>query len=170
MFFLGDGICDDFANIKGCLYDKGDCCHYANYSLSHSQCSDCFCYVNMSTFYGTLNCYEKVVTTTGDHRWTADLGNGFCNLHLNNVDKLFDAGDCCLDKMAKEDDCKKSNIYCHSETIGDGKCHDNNNGPLCDYDLGDCCVHPGQMNTTECCRCDCHSHINYYFWDDYKIG
>ena len=128
---------------------------------------ECFCHVNMSNFYGTLknNCYGKVVANY--EKWTTGLGNGLCDSNMNNVDSLFDAGDCCFENLAKNDYCKKSNIYCHSETIGDGKCHDNNNGPLCDYDLGDCCLRPSQLNTTECCKCDCHNQINYDFWDDY---
>ena len=51
--------------------------------------------------------------------------------------------------------------------MGDGKCHDNNNGPLCDYDLGDCCVRPGELISDECCRCDCHSDAMFDFWSDY---
>ena len=170
MFFLGDGICDDFANTKACLYDMGDCCYYSNYNVSHSKCSECFCHVNLSNFYGTLkeSCYDKVVKS--DSKWTSDLGNGICDLTLNNIETLFDAGDCCYDPSKNESHCQKSNLFCDSVTIGDGKCHDNNNGPLCDYDLGDCCVRPSQMNRTECCRCDCHSDTNFDFWNDYMNG
>ena len=121
----------------------------------------------MSNFYGTLkeSCYEKVVAINSI--WTNNIGNQICDPSLNKVETLFDAGDCCYDKSVNDTECKKSNIYCDSETIGDGKCHDNNNGPLCDYDLGDCCGPPRHMNRTECCRCDCHSEGNYDFWDDY---
>ena len=124
----------------------------------------------MSNFYRTLkdSCYEKVFVAKSQ-KWTSDMGNGICDLHLNSVNKLFDVGDCCHDNLANDDYCKKSNIYCHSKTMGDGKCHDNNNGPLCDYDLGDCCVRPGQMNATECCRCECHNDLSYDWWDDYKL-
>ena len=74
MIFLGDGICDDFANTKACLFDLGDCCDSTNYTLSHATCFECFCHVNMSYFYGTLKdtCFEKVVP--GDSKWTSDMG------------------------------------------------------------------------------------------------
>ena len=79
-------------------------------------------------------------------------GNGKCDLNLNNVENFFDAGDCCLPEF--EEFCIKSNLLCDEETLGDGICQDFNNGPLCNYDLGDCCV-ISQQN--DCCFCFCPS-------------
>ena len=56
--------------------------------------------------------------------------------------------------------------------MGDGKCQDYNNGPKCDYDLGDCCgidVGPGQ-NGTQCCFGKCHeSNESLDYWMDYGL-
>ena len=111
------------------------------------------------------------------------LGNGECNLQWNNIENYFDFGDCCLKdvKCRKEiqfggnggnfnmfdiiddsiktfecpmDVCVKSNIYCNAAQLGDGICQDYNNGPFCDFDLGDCCLHTPQ-NSSSCCDCDC---------------
>ena len=96
------------------------------------------------------------------------LGDGICNLQWNNVENYFDVGDCCLDNTlcAKYiyytgnrlysslvndfnnyidcplDICVKSNIYCNVTQLGDGICQDYNNGPLCDFDQGDCYLGP----------------------------
>ena len=38
--WIGDGICDDSANIQKCYYDKGDCCDKdSNFDL----CTKCLC-------------------------------------------------------------------------------------------------------------------------------
>ena len=132
---LGDGYCDDNANNKKCFYDKGDCCLYDDPD-TYSLCSECFCYVNITEKFEDIDCFkvlESIFFMTGPD---SIVGNGVCDLDLNNVDKFFDAGDCCLDESNLN--CKKSNVICNSNKIGDGKCQDYNNGPNCNYDLGDC--------------------------------
>ena len=39
---VGDGYCDDEANIVECGYDFKDCCHLDS---DQSLCTDCFCYI-----------------------------------------------------------------------------------------------------------------------------
>ena len=46
-----------------------------------------------------------------------------------------------------------SNLFCVEEKLGDGICQDFNNGPLCNYDLGDCCSR-NLINKSECCYCN----------------
>ena len=115
-------------------------------------------------------------------------GNGFCDLHLNQntPENFFDVGDCCLEDLkcghnfynfsgqwstpeyhCPENTCIKSNIFCIPEEIGDGICQDHNNGPFCDYDLGDCCL--GPTNTTECCDCHC-KYGSLYYNENYFSG
>ena len=45
--------------------------------------------------------------------------------------------------------------------MGDGICQDYNNGPLCDYDLGDCCLSLDKLIYDECCDCICHLDYDY---------
>ena len=45
--FIGDGYCDDNANIEVCFYDKGDCCRFENPN-TFSMCSSCQCKINIS--------------------------------------------------------------------------------------------------------------------------
>ena len=88
---------------------------------------------------------------------------------------LFDAGDCCLEDLIcrrcdslldmfscedvdcpVENPCITSNLFCVPEELGDGKCQDHNNGPFCDYDLGDCCI-MDESATETCCLCTPHN-------------
>ena len=115
-------------------------------------------------------------------------GDGYCDLNHNNAENFFDVGDCCLEdlqcrlkffnftnfipRFCPENTCIKSNTFCILEELGDGICQDHNNGPFCDYDLGDCCLagcEGGQWqtfclgspkNTTECCDCLCKHHFD----------
>ena len=50
----------------------------------------------------------------------------------------------------------KNNLVCNENELGDGICQDYNNGPLCDYDLGDCCLRFLPNENDECCFCFCH--------------
>ena len=169
-----DRICDDKANTEECHFDLGDCCEYQN---DFSTCQDCFCHTKTSAIT------ESIQNCEVDFRqysyWFWYLGDGLCQLDLNNAQNLFDAGDCCLnftqcdwpleensmtqmtgaiiwDSMkidCPEHVCVKSDVYCNQEQMGDGICHDNNNSILCDYDLGDCCV-PDTVEDS-CCLCLC---------------
>ena len=129
---------------------------------------------------------SKLIVSYRDH-----LGNGYCDLNYNNEDNFFDVGDCCLEdlqcrlkfynftnfvpRFCPENTCIKSNLFCIPEELGDGICQDHNNGPFCDYDLGDCCLTggledldlvrgtfaiEGPKNTTECCDCLCKANFN----------
>ena len=165
--FVGDNHCDDEANIENCLYDSGDCCDYKS---DKSTCQDCFCYVPKSDL--------KANRTWSIHMF--DLGDGECDLRWNNIENYFDVGDCCLNNTrcvfdsypdlkpqdipigtetkhpCPEDICVKSNIYCISSQLGDGLCQDHNNGPLCDLDLGDCCL-PSRYDFDTCVECNCRT-------------
>ena len=106
------------------------------------------------------------------------LGDGKCTLSHNTEEFFFDIGDCCLDaeflqcrlKFMNQTDfvtvdcpavssCIWSNIYCVPEELGDGNCQDHNNGPFCDYDLGDCCTKDEKVDH-ECCQCTCRQPFN----------
>ena len=78
------------------------------------------------------------------------------------------AGDCCFD-LEEIHQCIDSNVFCDLDTLGDGKCQDYNNGPKCDFDLGDCCrIDVGyNENGTQCCHCQCRGHDpnqDYEYW------
>lgn len=93
-----------------------------------------------------------------------DLGNGLCDLKFNNKEFFFDIGDCCFEWTSKHFNgdtlkyeytyphCIKSNNFCIPEELGDGICQDHNNGPFCQYDLGDCCL---LFHGDDCCGCAC---------------
>ena len=76
---IGDGICDDLYNIRGCNYDGGDCC---TPDSNFASCSQCECIVDTPT--NTL------------------IANGFCNDITNNVECSYDGGDCCGSCIVKE--------------------------------------------------------------------
>ena len=167
-----DQICDDEANIEECQFDLGDCCDYQN---DFSLCEDCFCHTKTSIVNESIqNCK---VDQKQWFNWYGYLGDGICQVDLNNPQNFFDAGDCCLNFTqcdrpvdatmitdviigdniiidCPEHICVKSNVFCNQELMGDGICHDNNNSILCDFDLGDCCV-PDKIEDS-CCVCICH--------------
>ena len=47
-------------------------------------------------------------------------------------------------------------MVCNKNELGDGICQDYNNGPICDYDLGDCCTRFLPNEYDVCCNCWCH--------------
>ena len=141
----GDNYCDDQANVPECGYDFKDCCVLEN---DRSLCEDCYCHV--LDFNLTCNVENWA------ENWY-NLGDSICDLHLNNVENLFDLGDCCLEENLQdldlcrddssiswigcpENPCIKSNVFCIEDQLGDGICQDHNNSPFCEYDLGDCCL------------------------------
>ena len=80
----------------------------------------------------------------------------------------------CPDKV-----CIKSNNFCIPHQLGDGICQDHNNGPFCNFDLGDCCLrfsddHNNEEFLTDCCTCSCHadgSTLDYYsIFSEYNWG
>ena len=109
-----------------------------------------------------------------------------CDINRNTEEYFFDIGDCCLDSSSEysckhtyseetfaleytncpENLCIKSNNFCIPEELGDGICQDHNNGPFCDYDLGDCCSTNNYYwvisDSKDCCACFCHEHVFYF--------
>ena len=62
--FVGDGFCDDIANIEECNYDGGDCC---GPNISMDFCFECNCFEvggNHSS-YGTT--FPSTITIDGNH-------------------------------------------------------------------------------------------------------
>ena len=168
----GDGFCDDEANTVECGYDFNDCCQIGN---DRTLCEDCFCFASEDE---RVLIQEKHFERCSMKIYQHHLGNELCDLNRNNEDHFFDAGDCCLEdvscqvsffnitdeiqKYCPENPCIKSNIFCVQEELGNGRCEDYNNGPYCDYDLGDCCLSCGssvQLLSEEsdggCCECSC---------------
>ena len=174
----GDGFCDDEANIPECGYDFKDCCQMEN---DRTICEDCFCIVTEDDKASVKQKhFERCTSYFYNH-----LGNRWCDLNQNNEDHYFDFGDCCLediscrvkffnqtdfvDKYCPPNPCIKSNIFCVKEELGNGICEDYNNGPYCDYDLGDCCLSPpnhswttpGEISKRDCCVCSCKQSALY---------
>ena len=170
----GDEYCDDEANIVECRYDLQDCCHMES---DRSICTDCLCYIPEEENILLDEEYNKNCQNIAVWAW----GDGMCDLTLNNRENYFDVGDCCIDnpkclssilsfhfEECPENPCIQSNIFCISEELGDGICQDHNNGPFCQYDLGDCCLVPG--NFTSCgCNCGCKYDILLYDYDSFMI-
>ena len=168
----GDEYCDDEANIVECGYDLKDCCDMDN---DRTLCTDCLCYIPEEENILLEEQYNENCHNIHINAW----GDGFCDLDLNNNENYFDIGDCCLenpaclstiftsfitDEPCPENVCIQSNIFCISEELGDGICQDHNNGPFCQYDLGDCCFVPG--NLTDCdCNCSCKKDNMIYDYD-----
>ena len=177
----GDGFCDDEVNNEFCNYDGGDCC---NQYLDRSMCTDCFCHIEYFPTKEYLNC-PQVNLVNG--KWSfAGHGNGHCDEEFNNYEEFFDAGDCCLQNptifydgseinpisqslfpkyadpprpcLENECVCILNNLVCNATQLGDGICQDFNNGPLCEHDLGDCClkIWLPYESKGNCCNCFCH--------------
>ena len=113
----------------------------------------------MKCDYDGGDCCSSIVTD-----WQL-VGNGDCQLYLNNEKCTYDGGDCCItiyygDSKCDTDndnpgcghdggDCCQGNI----ETIGNGICEDENNNARCSFDGGDCCL--ANLNTASCSECKC---------------
>ena len=95
------------------------------------------------------------------------IGDGICNMDVNNLFYFFDGGDCCeenvtnfelfSDNLDLKPNPKSTCIpslgysYCIEAQLGDGKCQDYNNSPLCQFDFGDCC----NAASESCCNREC---------------
>ena len=156
----GDDYCDDEANIVECGYDFDDCCQIDS---DRSLCTDCICYIPEEEKILLDEKYSKNCQNSHVNIW----GDGFCDILENNKDNYFDVGDCCLENpiclsttwqtkadLCPENPCIQSNIFCILDELGDGMCQDYNNGPFCQYDLGDCCLVPEHEMDCEC-NCNC---------------
>ena len=184
----GDGYCDDEANIPECGYDYNDCCQLENDRSFCSNCTCHLSEDEVQLFQDqskSQSCIDGLHLNQPDPNYelffpelfvggpgSNHLGDGICNLNFNIDKYFFDIGDCCLDeeeiKCRLEEDyiecpqntCILSNNFCIAEELGDGLCQDYNNGPYCDYDLGDCCTHNSDHLDTmdskkDCCACFC---------------
>ncbi len=69
--FVGDGVCDDRANTKGCVYDGGDCC-VAGRNID--RCNKCLC----------KQC------ATGDYSFICNQTIGNTSTPLPNTKSQFD--------------------------------------------------------------------------------
>ena len=169
MHILGDNYCDDEANILECGYDLNDCCK-ADRDIS--LCTDCLCYIPEDKKILLVKQFED--KCFADHAyandWETYYGDSICDLGFNNKEHFFDIGDCCKenptcmsstfvstasDQFCPENVCIQSNIFCNEEELGDGICQGHNNGPLCEYDLGDCCLVIDESQTNCTCNCKC---------------
>ena len=182
LHIVGDKYCDDEANILECGYDWNDCCKV---DRDISLCKDCFCYIPeydkimLEEQFNTLKeCTNAQMNM--DMAWTTYFGDGQCDLGFNNKEHFFDIGDCCQedptcmsstfvstarDEFCPENVCIESNIFCVEEELGDGICQGYNNGPLCDHDLGDCCLVTGSQTNFTCnfeCFLDAYYQIPWF--------
>ena len=122
--FIGDGLCQDFANSPECNYDGNDCCDGLTYD-----CFDCFCFINNvcdeenlidSDCKNDNGAYQDICKRE-------KLGDGTCNEENNNHLCTYDLGDCYFG-----DECL------HDIFKGDGFCDEANNREECEFDGGDC--------------------------------
>ena len=80
---VGDGYCDDEANIEQCGYDLNDCCEMNN---DRTLCSSCTCLIPEIEFqiqrneYKTEFCPENKTHSA----YSYFLGDGICQLNFNN--------------------------------------------------------------------------------------
>ena len=166
---VGDGYCDDEANNAKCDYDLDDCCQAES---DRSSCTNCTCWIDNDQLKLIQADFCQKENPLG--ALYLDLGDGYCDLDLNTKEYLFDIGDCCIqDPICVKDElpgvltnlktevpcpdniCIESNQYCIEHELGDGLCQDHNNGPYCEYDLGDCCYNYMAVEGYDCCTCAC---------------
>ena len=157
---VGDGYCDDEANNAECDFDLDDCCDQES---DRNSCTNCTCWVDN----------DQLVKFNDQlcHDFSFALGDGICDMDYNNKEYFFDIGDCCLKPEPElgllcvqnqelvtcpDNLCIESNHYCIEHELGDGICQDYNNGPYCNYDLGDCCSTFDEAYE-DCCTCACHT-------------
>ena len=89
------------------------------------------------------------------------VGDGYCNDITNNVECVFDGGDCCGScvntKFCTRCECIMKEFdpdHVSNGFITDGICHDDTNNANCNFDGGDCCESCTSMNY--CLECLCH--------------
>ena len=169
---VGDGYCDDEANIAECWHDLDDCCQVEN---DRSLCQNCSCILS--------NAERQAIKEENCKEYNFELGDGICQPAYNNADNFFDIGDCCLPIQdltcmneisynyftCPDNLCIESNNFCIPGQLGDGICQDHNNGPFCDFDLGDCCLHlslgnpKNEQEQPDCCTCSCRTPLYITF-------
>ena len=160
---VGDGYCDDEANIPEYGYDLEDCCQVEN---DRSLCQNCSCILS--------NNERQAIEEENCKEYNFDHGDGYCDSEYNNAENFFDVGDCCLPIQdlacaqeygpCPDEVCIESNNFCIPHQLGDGICQDHNNGPFCNFDFGDCCLNFGipldEQDNPDCCTCSCHADVS----------
>ena len=160
---VGDGYCDDEANVPYCGYDLEDCCQVEN---DRSLCQNCSCILSDNE--------RQAIEEENCKKYNFDHGDGYCDSEYNNAENFFDVGDCCLPIQdlacaqeygpCPDEVCIESNNFCIPHQVGDGICQDHNNGPFCNFDLGDCCLNFGipldEQDNPDCCTCSCHADVS----------
>ena len=130
---VGDNVCDDPLNNLDCNFDGGDCC---GLRVSYDFCTNCTC-SNPDFFSNVgLKCAKP-----------DSFNNLICDDENNVAECFYDGFDCC-DTKSNYTNCINCTCFfvdhglrCSSlGKYADGKCHDGNNHPWCNYDGGDCCV------------------------------
>ena len=71
---VGDGYCDDEANIPECGYDFRDCCNLEN---DRSLCTDCNCFLSGEDLVSYKDESCKICGTCGWYDY--HIGDGYCN-------------------------------------------------------------------------------------------
>lgn len=95
---LENGMCNPYFNTKEGHFDNGDCC-VSTCAGSEFECGT----VENGEYIGFPFCIDP-----------EQLGNGICDMSLNNKEYDFDKGDCC------EDTCNHTNCGMISESIFGG--------------------------------------------------
>lgn len=90
---LGDGYCDDEANVPECDFDGGDCCAE---ETNNDYCQVCQCFDDEN---GTNTTDQTPINTTESCPYPAYIGDGYCDDVTNIAACDFDGGDCCLDEI-----------------------------------------------------------------------
>ena len=150
-YLIGDGVCNIENNILMCNYDGGDCC--LSEKKDDNTCND----QNNNRMCG----YDGIDCCNGIKNW---IGDGYCDDTdaTNNPQCNFDGGDCCLDNINTQYcsacECINQEVIhsfdpCPKYTkIADGKCQDEINNLICNYDGGDCTR--ADIDISECFLCE----------------
>ena len=166
--FHGDGWCDDVNNNEACFFDGGDCCGGI---ININFCTVCQCLEGGGGSGGTTTPSE---TTTGGSCNLGMIANGYCDDINNNLDCIYDGGDCCgsnvLTYFCTVCQCLEEGGggsggtttpsgnttagACIRVWFADGYCDDINNNLNCSYDGGDSCG--SNVNTQYCTQCICY--------------
>ena len=80
---VGDGYCDDVANIEHCGYDLNDCCKMGK---DTTLCSDCTCFIPKNQTETIKGEFMDEFCPEDENRlshYSDMLGDGVCHLNLN---------------------------------------------------------------------------------------
>ena len=124
---IGDRICDDENNKKGCFFDWSDCC--LEWQIDDSRCTDCICHKYNLTYPNAESTEEEremfkkrivdtdklVVDYLNPKPFQVDLstdmfyfylpGDTICDGSLNTAYFNYDGLDCCMVKLSPLSNC-----------------------------------------------------------------